>query len=95
MPCGVEASRDTVLAAFEALEEMPLEDGYSAAAVTGKQKMLERVLKDVEDGEAEAPSADGLPPGLEVSTHMIPGALALLEQVIWCVCSSWSSVQEG
>lgn len=68
---------------YKDLKTLVVEAGYSAAALTGRLEVLEKAMNDAvstvtKDDKKETPSI----PVVTIAHYQLPGALALLEQVI-------------
>lgn len=70
-----------ILAAYEALSASPLEEGFSTRAADGRSYLLQSALEELRRTRGRALPVQGK--GIDVEWALLPGALALLQEVRW------------
>ena len=68
-----------ILAAYEALAGAPIEEGFSARAADGRSWLLQSALEELRRTRGRALLAQDK--GIDVEWALLPGALALLQEV--------------
>ena len=70
-----------ILAAYEALAAEPIEEGFSQRASDGRTLLLEEVFQDLRRSKGRSSIQSK---GIDVEWNLLPGALALLQEVGSC-----------
>ena len=76
-----------ILAAYEALAAEPIEEGFSQRASDGRTLLLEEVFQDLRRSKGRNSIQSK---GIDVEWNLLPGALALLQEVGSCSGSAVS-----
>ena len=76
-----------ILAAYEALAAEPIEEGFSQRASDGRTLLLEEVFQDLRRSKGRNSIQSK---GIDVEWNLLPGALALLQEVGSCSSSAVS-----
>jgi len=67
-----------ILAAYESLAAEPIEEGFSQRASDGRLLLLEEVFQDLRQSKGRGSIQTK---GIDVEWNLLPGALALLQEV--------------